>query len=178
MSNITKTHKVGLFAMFIAAALIGSVIAFDDNMAYAGGKNKKSNDETNLIIHEHPESAILESFRALRTGIQYSSLDKPIKTLMVTSAVPGEGKTTVLSNLGIVMAQAGKKVLLIESDLRKSDLHRFFKLENSAGLTNLLLDEFNTEELIQISFIPNLYLLASGPAPPDCSALHKLPLLL
>ncbi len=134
-------------------------------------KKKKSNHETNLIVHEHSGSATSESFRALRTGIQYSSLDKPIKTLVATSAIPGEGKTTVLSNLGIVMAQAGKKVLLVESDLRKSDLHCLFKLESSAGLTNLLLDEYSAEELIQPSFIPNLYLLVSGPTPPDCSAL-------
>jgi capsular exopolysaccharide synthesis family protein len=112
---------------------------------------------------------LAESFRNLRTNIQFADVKKPVKTIMVTSAGPGEGKSTVLANLAVTMAHAGQKVLLIDCDLRKPVLHRVFSLENKCGMTNLLLDQCALEEAVQPTFVENLFVVTSGPIPPNPS---------
>jgi len=131
-----------------------------------------SSPSDRLITLRHPKSPISEAYRAMRTNLQYSSLDEPIRTLVVTSANPKEGKSTTLSNLGIVMAQAGKSVVLVDADLRRPMLHRIFQVPNKRGLTDLLLQD--TPELdgcLQPTGIENLRVLTSGPLPPNPSEL-------
>jgi Mrp family chromosome partitioning ATPase len=80
---------------------------------------------------------VAEAYRMLRTNVEFSTLEKPAQTLLVTSANPGEGKTTTVANLALVLAQAGKRVIAVDSDLRRPALHRLLGVENGTGLTNL-----------------------------------------
>lgn len=116
---------------------------------------------------KNPKSHAAEAFRTLRTNIQFSSLDDEIRTLVVTSTQPGEGKSTVISNLGIAMAQSGKKVLLMDCDLRKPTVHKKLGISNQDGLTTLLAREKKLEEVAQATDINNFYVLTSGPIPPN-----------
>ena len=111
---------------------------------------------------------IAEAYRTLRTNIRISSVDDPIHTLIVTSPGAGEGKSTTTVNLGIVEAQAGKSVILVDADLRRSALHKFFSLPSTGGLTDILLqNELAVDGWLQETGIDNLRLLTSGPLPPD-----------
>lgn len=120
-----------------------------------------------LITMKNPKSQAAEAFRTLRTNIQFSTLDQEIKTIVVTSSQPDEGKSTIISNLAITFAENNKKVLLIDCDLRKPIVHKNFALSNSDGLTSLVARESKLEECIKTTTISNLYILTSGPIPPN-----------
>lgn len=125
-----------------------------------------------LITVRHPKSPISEAYRAMRTNLQFSSLDHPIRSMVVTSPNPVEGKSTTLANLGVVMAQAGKSVVLVDSDLRRPTLHKIFQVSNKTGLTNVLLDDrLVLDGHLQETGIENLRVLTSGPLPPNPSEL-------
>lgn len=125
-----------------------------------------------LVTHINPKSPVSESFRTLRTNIQFSSLDKEIRVIAVTSSEPSEGKSTVISNLGITMAQAGQKVLIIDCDLRKPKIHKIFKISNVLGFTSALVENVEISSIINaIEGIDNLSVLTSGPIPPNPSEL-------
>lgn len=116
---------------------------------------------------KNPKSQATEAFRTLRTNIQFSSLDKEIKTIVLTSSQPSEGKSTIISNLAITFAQNNKKVLLIDCDLRKPTIHKKLDLSNLDGLTSLLMGEKKLDECIKFTTINNFYALPSGPIPPN-----------
>ncbi|MBP1993429.1 CpsD/CapB family tyrosine-protein kinase [Paenibacillus eucommiae] len=122
-----------------------------------------------IITHINPKSPISESYRTLRTNIQFSAIDEDLRVLMVTSAGPGEGKSTTIANLATAYSQADKKVLLIDADLRKPTVHHTFKTTNRVGLTGLLTNQAAIEETIKSSGIPNLDIITSGPIPPNPS---------
>ncbi|SMB88947.1 capsular exopolysaccharide family [Desulfonispora thiosulfatigenes DSM 11270] len=124
-----------------------------------------------IISLKNPKSPIAEAYRTLRTNIQFSDLDKALKTIIITSSVPGEGKTTSICNLAVTMAQANSKVLLIDCDLRKSQLHKRFELSNSKGLTNVLAQKIPHQDIIQKTAIEGLDVLTAGPKPPNPSEL-------
>jgi polysaccharide biosynthesis transport protein len=125
-----------------------------------------------LIAVREPRSPVVEAFRSLRTNIQFAGVDQPIRTLLVTSAGPSEGKSTVAANLAIVMAQAGLKVTLIDGDLRRPTMHKLFNQVNRAGLTDVILrDPRQWSGLTIASGVPNLSLLLSGSLPPNPSEL-------
>ncbi len=125
-----------------------------------------------LIAVREPRSPVVEAFRSLRTNIQFAGVDQPIRTLLVTSAGPSEGKSTVAANLAIVMAQAGLKVTLIDGDLRRPTMHKLFNQVNRAGLTDVILrDPGQWSGLTIASGVPNLSLLLSGSLPPNPSEL-------
>jgi len=125
-----------------------------------------------LIAAAHPRSPISEAYRALRTNIQFSTVDKPVRTLVVTSADLQEGKTTTVANLATVMAQAGLSVIVVDADLRRSSLHEFFGVSRDPGLTNALLDKNpNPDGYLQATGVENLRVLASGSLPPNPSEL-------
>lgn len=133
----------------------------------------RNNGDRQLIAHESPKSPFTESYRTLRTNIQFSSLDKPIDTLMVTSASPGEGKSTTVANLATVIAQGGKRTILVDTDLRRPVLHEMFGLPNAVGVTNAMLmpEGSDLTPFLQKTEVENLWLLASGPQPPNPSEL-------
>ncbi len=125
-------------------------------------------DKSALITLTNPRSPIAEAYRSLRTNLEFSSLDQPLRTMIVTSAAPGEGKSTTLANLAVTIAQAGKRVILADCDLRRPAQHRLFGLPNSAGLTTMVVDDqAMSSPPLQETGVPNLWLLASGPPPPN-----------
>lgn len=124
-----------------------------------------------MIVSHNPKSSISEVYRLLRTKIPFFSKDQELKTVMVTSSQPGEGKTTTISNLAVTYAQEGKKVLLIDADLRKPSLHRVFSQINHQGLSSLLIGHSSIQESVQKTSIDNLWLLPSGPVPANPSEL-------
>ena len=130
------------------------------------------NRRESLITVTHPHSPVSEAYRILRTNLEFSSLDKPIRTMVVTSAGPDEGKSTTLANLAVTIAQGGKKVILADCDLRRPRLHEIFGLDNDAGLTTMVVDDEALENPpLQETGVPNLWLLPSGPLPPNPSEL-------
>lgn len=128
-------------------------------------------DLKSLIVHNSPKSPIAESYRVLRTNIQFASVDKPTKVMLVTSSCPEEGKTTTIVNLAITFAQSGSKVLLLDADLRKPNVHRSFGLVNNIGMTTVLAQHIDYNTCIASAPIENLYILTSGPIPPNPSEL-------
>ncbi|MDR7002196.1 CpsD/CapB family tyrosine-protein kinase [Neobacillus niacini] len=130
-------------------------------------KDKKSNNRRNLVAMIDPKSTIAEQYRTIRTNIQFSSVDQEARTLMVTSAGPGEGKSTTVANLAVVLAQQGKKVLLVDADLRKPTVHYTFNKTNTFGLTSVLTKQVKLEEAVVESAERNLFVLSSGPIPPN-----------
>jgi capsular exopolysaccharide synthesis family protein len=117
----------------------------------------------NLITLTKPESAAAEAYRALRTNIYFAALEAPIKKIVVTSPAPGEDKSTVLANLAVVMAQAEKKVIVVDADLRHPVLHTLFGVVNTKGLSDVLTDSSLLQQLPLISTtVTGLSILTSG----------------
>jgi capsular exopolysaccharide synthesis family protein len=124
-----------------------------------------------LVTLRDPRSPIAEAYRALRTNLQFSSLDTVLRTVLVTSAGPAEGKSTTLANLAVVTAESGARVLAVDCDLRRANLHTLFGLDNSEGLTNFILAEGTGPLPAQPTAVPNLLVLPTGPLPPNPSEL-------
>lgn len=129
-------------------------------------------DEVTFTLHrlasaEKLDPPIAEAYRTLRTNLQFVLVDRPVKTLLVTSSIRGEGKTTTSVNLGIILAQTGKKVLIIDADLRRPRIHKAFKSAREVGLTTILLGESSLEDVVIPTDIKNLSILPSGPLPPN-----------
>jgi tyrosine-protein kinase len=124
----------------------------------------KDTKEPKLVTLVEPKSASAEAYRTLRTSIMFAAAQEGLKTLIVTSPGPGEGKTTTAANLAVVLAQADKRVILISADLRKPRIHRFFGLSNRTGLVNVLANEIETREALQVPQLARLRLLAAGPS--------------
>lgn len=125
-----------------------------------------SPERSQLIALRDPRSPAAEAYRTLRTNIQFSSLDKPLRTLLATSTAPDEGKSTTIANLAVTMAQAEQRVILVDCDLHRPTLHTLFDLPNDAGLTSLILAQEDAEIPLHDTGVPGLSLLASGPLPP------------
>lgn len=120
-----------------------------------------------MIAMTEPKSINSEQYRTIRTNIEFSSVDTEVKSLLITSAGPEEGKSTTAANLAVVFAQQGKKVLLIDADLRKPTVHFTFKLDNGTGLTSLLLKQMPFQKAVLPADEANLDILTSGPIPPN-----------
>jgi len=137
--------------------------------------NKRSEAEhlqRRLITHEDPKSPVAEAYRSLRTSLMYSSAGNQIKSILVSSPGPGEGKTTTIANLAITYANLGKKTLLMDTDLRRPVIHRAFNLSRDPGITHYLsgaTDDFNS--LVKRTEIENLYIVSAGVIPPNPSEL-------
>ena len=125
--------------------------------------------ERRLITREDPKSPVAEAYRSLRTNMLYSST-KNIKSLLISSAGPGEGKTTTVANLAITYANLGKRTLLVDTDLRRPVVHKVFGLNREPGVTNYISGQTkNHNELIKKTEIENLFVMTSGLIPPNPS---------
>lgn len=128
---------------------------------------KRSGPSGELVVHLDPLGGPAEAFRSLRTNLQFMGLDKPLKTILLTSASPSEGKSTVSANLAVSFAQAGGSVCLVDADLRKPRVHKVFGVENWRGLTSEVVNQNGLEANLQPSAVQGLTLLTSGPIPPN-----------
>ena len=128
-----------------------------------------------LIVKNKPKSIISEDIRTIRTNLEFLLTDNESKTFMITSSVPGEGKSFISSNLAVAFAQYDKKVLIIDCDMRLGRTHKIFELSNKNGLSNLIAkydeDETKLEDYIQKTEVKNLYVLPRGVVPPNPSEL-------
>ena len=177
-----------LVSIFGVSAIAFIIYYFDDTIKYSedlekkvglpiAGKIIKSEIEKKtigdeLLVDKYPKSIVSESIKSLRTNLQFSSVDDGFKTILVTSANATEGKSFVSSNLAISFAQANKKVLLVDCDLRKGRLHKLFNLPNLNGFSTLLTDDLaNYKKYIKKTHIKNLSIIPRGVYPPNPSEL-------
>lgn len=137
-------------------------------------------EKINLTAYTDPKSPVSEAYRTIRTNLQFAGVDKPLKTILLTSATPNEGKSTVIASLAIVMAQAGHKVVLLDCDFRNPTQHKMFGLPNK-GLSNCVATDGDYHEILQHIDQENLDILTSGPVAPNPSEIlmsHKMSTLL
>jgi non-specific protein-tyrosine kinase len=130
------------------------------------GVSESSRNGTGLVVAQSPRSAAAEAYRTLSTNIQFSSLDRDVRTLLVTSVGPNEGKSIVLANLAITLAEGGKRVVMVDCDLRHPSLHTIFGLADQPGLTTMVLNESLAPPRQGTPFT-NVDLVAAGPLPPN-----------
>jgi len=126
----------------------------------------KTEENLALILHQRPQSHAAEAFRSLRTSLQFLPAER-LRALVVTSSGPGEGKSTVSTNLAIALAKTGKRVLLVDADMRRPSQGQAFGLAHSTGLTHLLSGRMGDEDVIHETGIEGLSLVPSGPLPPN-----------
>ena len=182
VSNNTLKRDIALAILasaFGISAIIFVKYYFDDTIKYSDkleqevgmpiiAKVLKDDGGIDLITQNKPNSLTSESIRNLRTNLQFSAVDEDLKSILVTSTLPSEGKSFVSANLAISFAQAGKKVLLIDCDLRKGRQHRIFHLSNKMGLSNLLVgDSGKAKDYIKKTAVKNLYVVTRGVCPPN-----------
>jgi capsular exopolysaccharide synthesis family protein len=138
-------------------------------------------EDIELVNHYFPKFSISEDYRTVRTSILLSHADNPPKTFVFSSALPKEGKTASVANMGVAFSQLDKKVLIIDADLRKPRLHRIFRVRSHEGLSSYLTGRISIQDAIQVTSIDNIWLLPSGPIPPNPAELlnsKKMELLL
>lgn len=124
----------------------------------------------NLAAADNLRTPIAEAFRSFRTNIQFANIDKPVRSVVVTSSVPGEGKSTVAYNLAVSIAQTEKRVLLLDTDLRKPSIYSYIEPKHFGGLTNIIVQDVDYEDLLQTDEnLRNLDIIISGPIPPNPS---------
>ncbi len=132
----------------------------------------RNRSETRLVAQTDPNSPAAEAYRTLRTSIEFLGLDRPIRTLQITSPSAGEGKTTTIVNLAVTLAQAGRRVIVVSCDLRRPRVHDFLGLPDDVGFTSLLLQEASLSAVLQpVPGVRDVSLIASGPLPPNPSEL-------
>lgn len=148
----------------------------DDEKKVSGGRRgplgvPQAHPSRDMIVHTAPRSQVAEAVRAIRTNLLFMSVEKEVRTLLITSPNPREGKTTMTVNLAIALAQGGKRVVVVDTDLRRPRLHRIFDTENRAGASTVLIGESALDDVILRTSVEGLSIVTSGPIPPNPSEL-------
>ena len=196
-SNNTTLRDAGIAAfvgLFLVVAVAFLIYYFDDSVKYSKNleneldmpvigkiahgelsskKNKNINNESEIMLISMPKASVSESIRNLRANLSFSSVDKGLKSLLITSTNASEGKSFCSSNLATAYAQSGKSVLLIDGDLRKGCLHRMFNLRNARGFSDLLIDSKSKsyDKYLKETKIEGLTVITRGTCPPNPSEL-------
>ena len=163
--DVRNLLNVPLLGIIFSAGNIKGYKNYFSNYSYK--QKTSSTKDIELINHIEPESQTSECFRNIRTSILLSTAGKPPKIISISSTNPSEGKTTNAINLAVSFCQLGKKVVLIDGDLRKPRIHKVFKKKNISGLSSFLVGRNNLDSIISKTEIPNLSLITSGPIPPN-----------
>ena len=189
-NTLTRDFFIALFiSIFGSIGVIFIIYYFDDSIkltddleeeigmpviakVFKSDIGSKNRGKVELLVQKYPKSVVSESIKTLRTNLQFSSVDSELKTILITSSIPGEGKSFISANLAISFTQTDKKVLIVDCDMRKGRQHRIFKLSNTKGLSNLLIDDMtNYKDYINKTSIKNLYVMTRGTVPPNPSEL-------
>ena len=173
--TIRSTEEIEMYLQLPALAAIPRIDSMQKRkllLVGAGGEGEEEEDflSSELLIHADPRSSLAEAYRHLRTSILLSTAGRAPRSLLITSSLPSEGKTTTATNTAISLAQTGAKVLIIDADMRRPRLHQIFNIENGDGLSTLLSSELRDEEIdnvIRQDEKTKLYMLTSGPVPPN-----------
>lgn len=164
---------IGVFLVFLLEYLDNTLKTEEDverhlELPVIGAIHIIEDLETNLVTQKNPKSPIAEAFRTLRTNIQFSNIDKEMKTLVVTSSTLKEGKSTITANLAATIAENDKSVLLIDCDLRKPRVHKNFEISNLNGLTNIIMGDKKLSDIVyKYPEFDKFHILTSGPIPPN-----------
>ncbi|MDO9026906.1 MAG: polysaccharide biosynthesis tyrosine autokinase [bacterium] len=172
----TSLKNIHDIEQFLALPVLGMIPAIDqEDVASQAENGKTPNGATSiaerLISHHLPKSPISEAYRILRTNLQFLNPDAPLKTILVTSSGPSEGKTTTAANLAITMAQVGSRTLIVDADLRRPMVNGVFGIPQEPGLTELLVKGGDLQKAMVSTDIENLFILPAGTIPPNPSEL-------
>jgi len=160
----------------LGATFLGLLPAFeDDRDRVVAGKARPSRRRRpeastlppELVVHEAPLSGIAEAARSIRTNLMFMNPDRPYKRLLISSAAPAEGKTTVACSIAIALAQGGQRVCLVDCDLRRPRMHRIFGRSGDAGVTNVIVGDATVDEVAKPTIVQNLWSVPAGPTPPN-----------
>ncbi len=186
--NVAKSSIIGgLLGLVLSSGILFVIYYFDRTaksveqveevlqMPILGSVEETKNLKDELVVATNPKEIISEQIRTIRTNLQFTSADEKIKTILITSSIPSEGKSFISSNLATAFAQNNKKVLIVDCDMRKGRVNKIFKISNRIGLSNLLAykedDEENLEDYVFKTKIDNLYVIPRGKVPPNPSEL-------
>lgn len=186
--NVAKSSIIGgLLGLVLSSGIFFVIYYFDRTaksveqveevlqMPILGSVEETKNLKEELVVATNPKEIISEQIRTIRTNLQFTSADEKIKTILITSSIPSEGKSFISSNLATAFAQNNKKVLIVDCDMRKGRVNKIFKISNRIGLSNLLAykedDEENLEDYVFKTKIDNLYVIPRGKVPPNPSEL-------
>ncbi len=180
---ITNAGLGGAVGMMLAAGVVFLIEYLDDTLKSPEDaanilqlpvigyipemKITKEQEDGYVHVAEEPRSPVTESFRSLRTNLEFSQVDKPLRTIMITSPSPSEGKSTVAANLALTMSQSGKRVALIDADLRRPRLHRILTVSNRVGLSDIFLNHRTAQAISRPWRDSQLTIITSGPLPPN-----------
>lgn len=186
--NVAKSSIIGgLLGLVLSSGIFFVIYYFDRTaksveqveevlqMPILGSVEETKNLKEELVVATNPKEIISEQIRTIRTNLQFTSADEKIKTILITSSIPSEGKSFISSNLATAFAQNNKKVLIVDCDMRKGRVNKIFKISNRIGLSNLLAykedDEEKLEDYVFKTKIDNLYVIPRGKVPPNPSEL-------
>jgi capsular exopolysaccharide synthesis family protein len=155
----------------LGVSFLGLIPELDDQSQQNVGRRKRRQQALEvpieLVVHQRPTSGIAEAARAIRTNLLFMNPDRPFKTLLVTSAAPSEGKTTVATSIAIALAQSGQRVCIVDCDLRRPRIHRIFRDSGLTGVTNYLVGDASLADIAKRTDVPNLWHIPAGPTPPN-----------